>query len=276
MNKDEKTNIEKEIFEIEECIDENEDNLELIKNKVKITKNIIIGIIGTLLIVIIAFLLWANKAYSPMKEASKALLSDDKIVVNNQEYISFTPTDKVPTKGFIFYPGAKVESESYAPLCREIAKSGFEVIIAKMPLNFAIFSPNEAQKIIDDYDNIDTWAIGGHSLGGVMASKFAFENDKIKGLALYASYPQGKELLDSNKKVVSIWGSKDSVLNRDSIEKSKLNLPKETTFIEIEGANHAQFGDYGEQSGDSKASISQREQIETTAKSTIELLESIK
>lgn len=276
MNKDEKSNIEKELLEMESHITENEDKLELIKNKSKIKKNIVIGILCTLTIVVGAFLLWANKSYPPMEEANKALKGDSVVSVNNKEYISFTPTDKKSTKGFIFYPGAKVEAESYAPLCSEIAKAGFEVVIVKMPLNFAIFSPNEAQKVLDDYTNIDTWVIGGHSLGGVMASKFAAENEKIKGLALYASYPQDNELLNSNKKIVSIWGSEDSVLNMDSIEKSKTDLPKDTKFIEIKGANHAQFGDYGPQSGDSEALISQREQTDIAAKETIKLLESIK
>lgn len=52
-------------------------------------------------------------------------------------------------------------------------------------------------------------------------------------------------------------------------------IPKDTKFIEIEGGNHAQFGDYGAQKGDNKASISEKEQTYIAAKNTIELLESI-
>lgn len=279
MSKDkklEKENVENKEDEIGKSIDENNDKLEAIRKKSKTRKFIAIGIIATLIIIIGVFLLWSNKSYSPTEDASKALKSDNVVMVNNQEYISFTPIGKDPTKGFIFYPGAKVEAESYAPLCREIAKEGFEVVIAKMPFNFAIFSPNEAQEIIDEYKHIDKWAIGGHSLGGVMAAKFASENEEVKGLALYASYPQGNELLNSNKKVVSMWGSEDSVLNMESLENSKTDLPKDTKFIEIKGANHAQFGDYGLQSGDSKALISKEEQTDIAAKNTIELLEKIK
>ena len=36
-------------------------------------------------------------------------------------------------------------------------------------------------------------------------------------------------------------------------------LPPGTAFVEIEGANHARFGNYGEQSGDGVAEISSRE-----------------
>lgn len=243
-------------------------------NKVKYIRRISIAILVMLCLVVVSIIAWENTAYSCMQTANEALKSDNKVIVNDGEYISFTPKDITPTKGFIFYPGAKVEAESYAPLCREIAQAGYEVIIAKMPLNFAMLGLNEANKIINDY-NIDSWAIGGHSLGGVAASKFASENDKVKGIALYASYPAGDELSNSNKKVISIWGSKDNVLNMDSLKESVNNLPKDTKFIEIEGGNHAQFGDYGDQKGDNKASISEKEQTDIAAKNTIELLQSI-
>ena len=61
-----------------------------------------------------------------------------------------------------------------------------------MNFNLAILSPNRADSIINNYKDIDTWVIGGHSLGGVMASNYALKNDKIKGLVLLASYPQDK------------------------------------------------------------------------------------
>ena len=60
-----------------------------------------------------------------------------------------------------------------------------------MPLNFAIFDYNAADEVISNYPNIKNWAISGHSLGGVMAAKYASENSNIKGVIFYASYPQG-------------------------------------------------------------------------------------
>ena len=132
---------------------------------------------------------WLSKSYGPCQLAQEALISDDNIVVENRDYISFTPQNKEVTKGFIFYPGGGVKVEAYAPICRQIAEEGYQVVIAKMPLNLAVFSPNEADKIIKDFDNIDNWSIGGHSLGGVMASKYSSTHKNIKALALYASYP---------------------------------------------------------------------------------------
>lgn len=267
---------DKEDLSVETYLDEEEQYSEVSKDDLDFKRIVIIGIIITTLIVVVTFITWVTTPYLPKEAAKKALISDSMVEVKNGEYISFTPKEKTPTKGFILYPGAKVEAESYAPLCREIAKEGFEVVIVKMPLNLSILSPNKAKEVLDDYNNIETWVIGGHSLGGVKAAEFASKHDDIKGVVLYSAYPQGDKLLKSNKKVVSMWGSNDTVLNMENINKSSDDLPKDTEFIEIEGANHAQFGDYGFQEGDSKASISRQEQTSIAAQNTIELLKNIK
>ena len=91
----------------------------------------------------------------------------------------------------------------------------------------------------------------------------------------YASYPQGDELKDSHIEVASIYGSLDGVANLQKISDSKNLLPSTTTFIEIAGGNHAQFGSYGEQSGDNPAEISADEQIERATNASIDLLNKI-
>ena len=62
----------------------------------------------------------------------------------------------------------------------------------------------------------------------------------------------------TNLNVLSIYGSEDGVLSFDKYKESIVNLP--LGFVEqvIEGGNHAQFGDYGAQKGDNKASISEK------------------
>ena len=144
-----------------------------------------------------------------------------------------------------------------------------------MPLDFAMIAPNKAEKAIEKYPNIKSWTIGGHSLGGVVASKFASENDKIDGLVLLASYPMDDKLKNSDIDVLSIWGSEDGVLDMDNLKESKSELPKDTIYVEIDGGNHAQFGDYGNQKGDNKAAISEEEQLIVTKECISDFMESI-
>jgi len=49
------------------------------------------------------------------------------------------------------------------------------------------------------------------------------------------------------------------LLHTQSYEQAQDRLPASTAYIEVEGANHAYFGDYGAQSGDGEATVSREE-----------------
>ena len=251
-------------------------NEEFIKEEKNKNNNLIKIITGIIVIGIVGLFIWANDSYKPQALAKEALISDNTVEVKIDKFISFTPKNIEVTKGFIFYPGAKVDPESYAPLCRKIAEQGYEVVIVKMPMNLAIFSYNRGEKVIDEYSNIKKWVVGGHSLGGTMAAKFASENSAVDGVVLLSSYPIGDELKSMGKEVLSIWGSKDGIVNFEKLIKSKEKLPEDTTYVEIEGANHSQFGDYGEQRGDDTPIINREEQMDIAAKDIIKFMSAIK
>ncbi|MEG2195698.1 MAG: alpha/beta hydrolase [Terrisporobacter sp.] len=232
--------------------------------------------VGILVALIVGFFTWVSNSYKPQNLAKEALLSDSEVEVNVDKFISFTPKNTEATKGFIFYPGAKVDPKAYAPLCKQVAKEGYEVVVVDMPFNLAILSYNRGEKVIKEYSNIKTWVVGGHSLGGTMAAKFASENNMVDGVVLLASYPIGDELKDMGKEVISIWGSKDGVVNFENLIKSKEKLPVDTTYSEIEGANHAQFGDYGNQKGDQIPIIDRQKQIDIAATDIVKFMKIIK
>ena len=251
----------------------NEEFIEEERNK---NNNLIKIITGIIVIGIVSLFIWANDSYKPQALAKEALISDNTVEVKIDKFISFTPKKIEATKGFIFYPGAKVDPESYAPLCRKIAEQGYEVVIVNMPMNLAILSYNRGEKVINEYSNIKNWVVGGHSLGGTMAAKFASENTAVDGVVLLSSYPIGDELKNMGKEVLSIWGSKDGIVNFENLIKSKEKLPEDTTYVEIEGANHSQFGDYGDQKGDDSPIINREEQIDIAAKNIINFINTIK
>lgn len=166
-----------------------------------------------------------------------------------------------PTAGLIFYPGGKVEDTAYAPLMRAIAEKGILCGLVKMPGNLAVFSPNAANGLQQAHPEITDWYIGGHSLGGAMAASYAAKHsDDYAGLILLAAYST-KDLTSTSLRVLSIYGSEDGVLNRDSNEKDLKNLPE----VVIDGGCHAQYDSYGAQKGDGTPTISDEEQIQQTA-----------
>ena len=75
-----------------------------------------------------------------------------------------------------------------------------------------------------------------------------------------ATHLKKPNLSDSNLKVLSITASNDKVLQWDNYEKAKKRLPDDTEYLTIVGGNHSGFGDYGKQTKDGKATISQTEQ----------------
>ena len=70
-------------------------------------------------------------------------------------------------QALIFYPGAKVECEAYAPLLKTVAAKGIDCFLADMPLRLAFFGINKAEDIMERY-TYKNWYLAGHSLGGAM------------------------------------------------------------------------------------------------------------
>ena len=168
----------------------------------------------------------------------------------------------------IFYPGAKVQETSYAPLLRQIAEEGMDVFLVRMPARLAFFGSNKADEALQETADYANVYIGGHSLGGAMAANYAAEHaESLDGVILLAAYST-KPLPDSLP-VLSVYGTEDGVLNRANYEKNLANVPNLQEVV-IEGGNHAQFGSYGEQRGDGEASIDPGMQWNETAEAILE------
>jgi pimeloyl-ACP methyl ester carboxylesterase len=107
-----------------------------------------------------------------------------------------------------------------------------------------------------------------------MAANYAHKHpEAIAGLVFWASYPASSDNLSSQDIVVtSIYGSQDGLATRAKIEASRTLLPAQTTWVMIEGGNHAQFGWYGLQPKDYPASISREDQQAQAIEATVELL----
>ncbi|MFP4977953.1 alpha/beta fold hydrolase [Paenibacillus sp. CN-4] len=219
-----------------------------------------------------ALFLWNYlKPYPPEGAAESALVSSGGISVEtNDNWISFEPA-AAAGPGMILYPGALVESEAYAPLARQLADAGYPVYIARMPLNLAVIDPSAAEDILRVHPN-QSFVIGGHSLGGVMASRYASEHaDRLKGVFFLASYPDAKgSLRKTTLSVLSVLGTEDSVIDREAYREGRNYLPDNTVYYTIEGGNHAQFGSYGPQKGDGEARIPETRQRDITVRTLLD------
>jgi predicted esterase len=237
---------------------------------------IALGIVALLVVVAGAFIWWANHPLEAMPEAIAALESDHTVLVGSGEWMVFSSQVSSSPIGIIIYPGGHVDPRAYAPLARELALDGNLVVIPRMPLNLAVFDIHVADGIMQANPNIEKWVIGGHSLGGAMAAEYVSANpSSVDGLFLWASYSAANTDLSglANLEVLSIYGTEDGEV--EEIRASRERLPRNTLWVEIDGANHAQFGWYGEQRGDGVATISREAQQEIILENVFAFLSAI-
>ncbi len=158
----------------------------------KILRRIFIGILGILLVGGIGFFAWATIRAQDATEPALAVLRENGVVREDGQLV-FRP-DSPHGQGLIYYPGGLVEPEAYAATGQGLADAGYLVVIPKMPLNLAFTGINRADGIMADFPEIESWVIGGHSLGGAMAAEYAKNNmDRLAGLIMFASYPANND-----------------------------------------------------------------------------------
>lgn len=237
--------------------------LALIKNK-KI-RIVIISVAAFFAVLVGAFALYLSDYYRADMEAieSFAPYIGAEHYKDENGYTVFSAEGS--DKGFIFYPGGKVEADAYLPLMAALAEHGITSVLVKMPFNLAVLDMNAADGIRESLPEISEWYIGGHSLGGSMAASYLEKHrGEFSGLILLGSYSTA-DLSDSALRAICLHGTEDGVMNREKHDGYFANLPVSTPDIEIEGGCHAYFGMYGEQGGDGEPTLTPAEQILITA-----------
>lgn len=187
---------------------------------------------------------------------------------NEHSYVKKNQYYRFDAKGeeqatLLFYTGALVEPQAYVGIAQGLAQNGITTYVIESSLNLPIFEMGTMETIVKE-EKLNKVYVAGHSLGGVVASLDAVTLQKenhLAGLILFASYPdKSVDFSSSDVPVLSIVASHDKILNWEKYEASKSRLPKSSEELMIEGGNHSGFGMYGEQKGDGKASISNKEQ----------------
>lgn len=189
-------------------------------------------------------------------------------VTDADEGIVLAPADGDSDLGLVFIPGAKVDPWAYAAILQGLAEEGTTVVITRPWLNLAFFDPRGLDAFTSVAPDIDVWGVGGHSLGGVRACQLAADAD---ALVLFGSYC-ATDVSDSGLPVLSISGGEDGLSTPEKIADARDLLPADAEMVEIDGASHASFGDYGPQDGDGTPTISTDEMHDEVTRLTEEFL----
>ncbi|WP_323674384.1 alpha/beta fold hydrolase [Halorubellus sp. PRR65] len=156
--------------------------------------------------------------------------------------------------GVVFYPGGRVAPDAYlSSAARVVEETGATVFVPRMTANLAVLSQGKANAIIEGEGEVETWVVGGHSLGGAMACRYANANpDRVDGLLLVGAYcDRPVERIPA----LSVVGTRDAVLDRDRFRETTGNLPANASVVRIDGMNHSQAGWYYGQAGGQPATV---------------------
>ena len=188
----------------------------------------------------------------PAEEAAVAAVREDSALRLRSERTShrLEPADAEPWAGLVYSPGGLVEPAAYLPtLALVVERTAVAVSVARFPLGLAVVAADAAEELRRSLPD-GPLLVGGHSLGGAMAARYAAANaERVGGLALHAAYPD-RELAGSGLPTLVCLGATDGVLNREAERESRSLLPADAERVVLEGVNHAGFGAYGPQDGD--------------------------
>lgn len=219
----------------------------------------ILGSMGAVVVLAVGgILIWSQVGVMAAEPEPLAEVREnpDIEITDTSGAIILSPAGTEPDTGLVFIPGAKVDPWAYANnLQGLVAEGDVAVVITKPWLNLAFFDLRPLEAFTDLVPEVDTWAVGGHSLGGVRACQLAGDAD---ALVLFASYC-ATDLSDSDLAVLSIAGTEDGLSTPEKIADARPLLPADADMQVIEGASHASFGDYGPQSGDGTPTIDDAE-----------------
>jgi pimeloyl-ACP methyl ester carboxylesterase len=224
----------------------------------------------------VGFLWWARpQPLLPEAEAALSSTPAATYVAGADGRLTWTPTAAPPTTGLVLYTGGKVPPAAYAPAARAISEQGFLVAIVPAPFNLAILDTNAAVRVIVDHPEIDSWAVGGHSLGGASAALFIDGHPGVvDGLVLWAAYAS-VDLSTDDLRVLNAYGSLDAGAASYTDPANAAKLGTNVVVVVIDGGNHEQMGWYTGQPNDPPATISRDEQHDRIVEATVGLLKDL-
>ncbi len=218
-------------------------------------------------VVVVLVVVFLGTPFEGPDEGIERIEADEAVTLSETSdgYV-LSPADGDPAAGLVFYSGARVSPSAYVESLAPVAgEANVAVFVPRQSLTLAVVDygiartglrSDPATAVMDRYPEVENWYVGGHSLGGAMACRYAnIESDSVDGLILYGSYCD-RDISERDLSVLSVAGADDTVLNWEAYERGLDRLPPGSTVVTVSDFNHTQFGSYSGQRGDTPTGTS--------------------
>lgn len=159
--------------------------------------------------------------------------------------------------GLVLVQGGFVKAARYQWLAEHLAREGYVVALPEHLLDLAFFEVDngraaqalltapEPGSLLDGLVDPGRLAVGGHSLGGVVAVKLALAGG-FKALLLEASFPDAADqaaLPGLEAATLSLAGRADCSAALEKVTQGAALFPSPTALVVLDGVTHYQFTD---------------------------------
>ncbi len=186
-------------------------------------------------------------------------------------FLDITPAEGYDTL-LIFYSGGLVRPQAYAWLGVALSAYGVRTVIPVFPFDLAVTAPNRAGALLEALEpSLPAGVrvvVGGHSLGGAMAARFAVRRPgRADALVLMGAFSaQSDDLSALPLEVLVLAAENDGLATLSEVRAGMARLPADAELVVLGGAVHSFFGRYGPQRGDGEPTYTRAEaEAEVTA-----------
>jgi pimeloyl-ACP methyl ester carboxylesterase len=170
-------------------------------------------------------------------------------------YLDIAPPGEFGTL-LIFYPGGLVRPQAYEWLGVALAPYGVRTLIPVFPADLAVLTPNRAEQLLPLAAGKRV-VLGGHSLGGAMAVRFAARHPgAVSGLVLMGAFgAEGDDLSALPLEVLVLAAEHDGLATLAEVRAGLARSPATAQLSVVRGGVHSFFGRYGPQRGDGRPTV---------------------
>lgn len=214
-----------------------------------------------------AWVVWSMQAHGVPADARTS--SASVTVTEGDGATIFLPNGvTIDRPGLVFLPGGAVDPDAYLPFVRSVADAGWPIALVRLPWRSAFTDSAQIEVwrrvggVRSSWGSARPMVLGGHSRGAMLSALFASRYPAdLSGLYLIGTtHPRDQDLSALRIPVLKVSGTRDCVADVEDSKANASRLPSQTVWTTIVGANHAQFGYYGSQLGDCRATISREDQ----------------